>query len=125
MTRAVFARKVIEFRRGRHKKQVEERFNNEVEIIRNLKTHRHVIRLFTTYITSRCGGLLLQPAADGGDLSHYLESFAHGVEKPDDTSIDLEGMTNVLKQAFGCLASGSHSCTREVFAVRTSSQEIS
>ena len=106
-TKQLFAKKVIDFpRKGKSREEAEERYYNEVAIIRSLKTHTHVIRLFATFTTSRSGGLLLQPAADEGDLHNYLDRFADLVEHSAKFSTDLEEMTKTLEQAFGCLSSG-------------------
>ncbi|KAI4953231.1 hypothetical protein J4E86_006772 [Alternaria arbusti] len=106
-TKELFAKKVINFpRKGKGREQAEERYHNEAAIIRSLRTHTHVIRLFASFTTPGSGGLLLQPAADEGDLHDYLDRFADLVEKPANSSTNLEAMTRVLEQAFGCLSSG-------------------
>jgi len=107
-TKELFAKKVIKLPRNKSKagEEVEERYYNEVAIIRRLRTHVHVIRLFATYTTPRSGVLLLQPAADEGDLQDYLDRYADLVEQPVKRSADLEKMTKVLQRAFGCLSSG-------------------
>lgn len=107
-TKQLFAKKVIKFPRnkGKARREAEDRYYNEAAVIRSLGTHSHVIQLFATYTTPRSGGLLLQPAADEGDLQEYLDRYADLVEKPVNISVDLEKMTKVLEQAFGCLSSG-------------------
>jgi len=106
-TKELFAKKVIKFpRKGKGREQAEERYHNEAAIIRSLRTHTHVIRLFASFTTPGSGGLLLQPAADEGDLHDYLDRFADLVEKPANSSTNLEAMIRVLEQAFGCLSSG-------------------
>jgi serine/threonine protein kinase len=107
-TKERFAKKVIKFPRnkGKVREQAEERYYNEAAIIRSLKTHSHVIRLFATYTTPRSGALILQPAADEGDLQDYLDRYADLVEQPVERSADLKKMTKVLEHAFGCLSSG-------------------
>jgi serine/threonine protein kinase len=103
-TKEIFARKTIKFPRGRLKAQAEDRYQNEVDIIRSLKTHHHVIRLFATYTTKREGCLLLQPAADEGDLQDYLDNYADALDVTPQHA-ELKNMTEVLEQAFGCLSS--------------------
>jgi serine/threonine protein kinase len=109
-TKEMFAKKVIKFPNSRKaREEYEERYYNEAAIIRSLRTHSHVIRLFATYMTHttpRSGGLLLQPAADEGDLQDYLDGYADLVEQTASRSADFERMTRVLEQAFGCLSSG-------------------
>lgn len=74
-TKEIYARKTIKIPRGRRGRNAEERFQNEVAIIRALESHRHIIHLFATYKTKREGCLLLQPVADAGNLQEYLESY--------------------------------------------------
>jgi serine/threonine protein kinase len=107
-TKELFAKKVIKFPRnkGKARREAEDRYYNEAAIIRSLRTHSHVIRLFATYTTPRSGGLLLQPAADEGDLQDYLDRYADLVEQSVNKPADLEKMTKVIEQAFGCLSSG-------------------
>lgn len=105
-TKETFARKIITIPRGRHKAEAEDRFQNEVDIIRALKSHHHITELFATYRTTRQGCLLLQPAADGGNLEDYLEHLSDVAEKSNSQRQRLEEMTTVLEQAFGCLATG-------------------
>jgi serine/threonine protein kinase len=105
-TKEIFARKVIKFPYGRHKLGAEDRFQNEVDIIRALSSHHHIIKLFATYRTTRQGCLLLQPAADEGNLEDYLESYSDVAEESSSQRPRLDKMTRVLEQAFGCLATG-------------------
>ncbi|KAF1832455.1 kinase-like protein, partial [Decorospora gaudefroyi] len=105
-TKKIFARKVLKFPRGRHRVQSEDRYHNEVDIIRSLRTHRHIVQLFATYTSKREGCLLLQPAADEGNLQEYLDSYADAAEQPAPRHTNFEKMTRVLEQAFGCLSSG-------------------
>jgi serine/threonine protein kinase len=81
-TKGIFAKKVIKFPNGRLRLQAEDRYCNEVDIIRSLKSHRRIIRLFATYTTKRKGCLLLQPTADEGELQEYLESYAEAAINP-------------------------------------------
>jgi serine/threonine protein kinase len=105
-TKEIFARKVITFRRGRFRARAQEDYGNEVDIIRNLQTHRHIIQLFAAYTTKPEGCLLLQPAADEGNLEDYLENYTDAAGPSSSWHNRRDEMTRVLEQAFGCLATG-------------------
>lgn len=109
-TGALFARKTIAIpamRRARHERS--HTFHNEVRTIRRLDQHRHVVRVFATYITSEHFGLILHPVADERDLSRFLQRYWGCVEEQSSTGRHdphVQYMGSILKQAFGCLASG-------------------
>ncbi|KAJ4297959.1 hypothetical protein N0V90_005858 [Kalmusia sp. IMI 367209] len=75
-------------------------FNNEVKIIRSLESHRHIIRVFATYIDKRDFGLILEPVADSGDLEDFLRQYR------EQWFTDNVMGSAILWRAFGCLASG-------------------
>lgn len=110
ITGRVFARKVIRVSGLRSKDRNKRRqlFENEMKIIHNLASHHHIIRIFATYITNRELGLILFPAADGGDLEDFLQDV--GEDLVDRESSGLSDSQKfkyaVLRHAFGCLASG-------------------
>jgi serine/threonine protein kinase len=105
-TKEIFAKKAIRFPRGRKRVQAEDHYRNEVDIIRSLKSHRHVIQLFATYTTNREGCLLLQPATNEGNLEDYLENYSDAADSSNSRHPRRDEMTRVLEQAFGCLATG-------------------
>ncbi|KAH8727758.1 kinase-like domain-containing protein, partial [Phaeosphaeriaceae sp. PMI808] len=105
-TGKIFAKKTIRFPQARLKKQKEEHFKNEVNIIRSLKNHHHIIRIFATYVAKREFGLILQPAADEGSLEDYLGNYWDKLEQPGPAKEDVDLVVPVLEKAFGCLASG-------------------
>jgi serine/threonine protein kinase len=105
-TGAVFARKTITFPGLRDRHVREEYFNNEVSIMRNLKGHRHIIKLYATWVWKKQFGLILDPAANGGSLDHYLVNYWEALEKPNVSKIKIETMRMGLERAFGCLANG-------------------
>lgn len=82
---------INEFKRG---------FRNEVNILRRLSPHPHIIRAFATWACGRELGIILTPVADGGDLACYLQTILD-LGNPPTTE-----QCTVLNQAFGCLASG-------------------
>ena len=92
----VYARKV--FRLAGSKAARLAIFRNEIEIIRRLAQHHHIIRVFATYILKRETGLILSPVASQGDLECFLEDFRDG-------ECGGAGWLTLMS-AFGCLASG-------------------
>ncbi|KAF2106877.1 kinase-like domain-containing protein [Lophiotrema nucula] len=95
----LFAMKTMEFNEARLRAQNEDRFNNEVNIIRKLKDHYHIIKVYATYVAKREFGMILEPVATT-NLSRYLDDFRDARdrgESPDPKS---------LERSFGCLASG-------------------
>lgn len=78
-------------------------FKNEIDIIKRLQPHSHIINVFTSYSCGRELGILLLPVANGGDLQCYLQDIK-------DMTLDggtiNEDQTAILKRSFGCLASG-------------------
>lgn len=96
-TGTTYARKVFRIYSKRDERR--QTFENEVKVIRRLGAHHHIIRVFAKYIAKREAGILLIPAADGGDL----EAFLHDVnERRVVTARDRY----ILEMAFGCLSSG-------------------
>jgi serine/threonine protein kinase len=102
----VFALKSMNFSRARDKPRAEEKFKREVSVIRCLRGHHHIIRLYATFAAKRRFGLILQPAAEEGNLEQYLGVYWDAVEEPAGSNLDIAEMTLVLEQAFGCLANG-------------------
>jgi serine/threonine protein kinase len=105
-TGAVFARKTITFPGLKDREAREEYFNNEVSIMRSLKGHRHIIKLYATWVWKKQFGLILDPAANGGSLDHYLVNYWEALEKPKASKMKIETMRMALERAFGCLANG-------------------
>ena len=104
-TGIVYARKTIKLRGSKQHKAIRKQaFDNEIKIIRNLGTHHHIIRVFATYYEEPKLCLIMQPVADGGDLDEFIHTFRDDTSKGD-TRV-YESKANVLKRAFGCLASG-------------------
>jgi serine/threonine protein kinase len=66
-----YARKVFFLRTStaRDKKKM---FKNEIDVIRSMGYHPHLIRVVATYTTTHKLGIILSPVADGGDLDKYL-----------------------------------------------------
>jgi serine/threonine protein kinase len=99
-TGSVYAHKVFRRFHGRNVEKFKLDFRNEVNIIRRLASHPHIVRIFATYTSGREVGMILTPLADGGDLAHYLQDISDSGENP---SFDQH---KILQAAFGCLSSG-------------------
>jgi serine/threonine protein kinase len=103
-TGKVFARKSIITRKW-NRVQGEGLFSNEVNIIRRLKGHHHIVQLFATYTTKHTRCMLLQSVADKGDLRCFLETFPEMF--PSQSTQPAAYVANpIIESAFGCLAGG-------------------
>lgn len=102
----VYARKTIRITGSGFRKLERTRtiFQNEVDIIRGLGRHHHIIRVHATYYTKRNFGILLDPVASDGDLEDFIDEYYGAVET--NAVAKLSTMTPIMEQAFGCLASG-------------------
>lgn len=109
-TDRIFARKTILFS-VRAKEDMMNIFKNEVALIRRLSGHHHFVRVYTTYMAKLEFGIILEPVADGGDLSQYLRIYhdlRDGTHESNSTasSSELLSMRSVMERAFGCLTNG-------------------
>jgi serine/threonine protein kinase len=102
-TDSVYARKIYKVPpRSRRKRATEEiEFKNEVAITRRLARHRHVVRVVASYSTSDTLAVILEPAADSGDLKTFLAQYSTVVDPRQQAS-----MLTTIQHAYGCLASG-------------------
>jgi serine/threonine protein kinase len=98
-TGSKFAHKVLRPRRGTNH-EFEQAFRNEIDIIKRLHSHPHIIQVYWSYICDDTFGMLLTPVASDGDLKAYLQTI-QSMEKP----LSSEHYS-VLGRSFGCLASG-------------------
>lgn len=94
----VYAKKTIRVYAGRNRAQNEERFRNEVDIIRKVEGHPHIIRVFATLAAQRELCMLLEPVANS-NLFEFLANYKEYPERA--TAAD----TDTLERCFGCLAS--------------------
>jgi serine/threonine protein kinase len=102
-TGSVYARKVIRNVYARNLKQAEEQHRREVRIMGRLAAHNRIVRVHSTYIDKRELVILMEPAANGGDLAAFLQDFR------DRDLINVWPGSNeedILYRSFGCLASG-------------------
>jgi serine/threonine protein kinase len=81
-------------------KLFKETFKNEVDILKRLHSHPHIVQVYWSYTRGRELGMLLTPVASDKDLGSYLLDIQDTGEGP-----TLE-QRDVLLRAFGCLASG-------------------
>jgi serine/threonine protein kinase len=96
-----FARKIIRNVYTRNMQEAKKMLRNEVEIMKRLENHHHIIKVHATYIAKRELAIILDPVADSGDLATYLQNRRDKL-----TDGTLTGRDRVLEQSFGCLASG-------------------
>lgn len=96
----VFAHKVFRRYHGPNTGKFRRDVRNEIEILRRLSSHPHIIRVFATYTCGRDIGIIFTPVADSGDLANYLQNILDFGNPP-----TIEQCA-ILKRAFGCLASG-------------------
>jgi serine/threonine protein kinase len=83
-----------------HANRIETDFKNEIDIMKRLHLHPHIVRVHWSYTCGRQLGMLLTPVASDKDLRAYLEEIRES-GKPLQPEQSL-----TLTRAFGCLASG-------------------
>ncbi|KAF2877349.1 kinase-like domain-containing protein, partial [Massariosphaeria phaeospora] len=97
-----YARKVFRNIYARNLEEAKRAFYNELQVMRRLKSHRHIIRIFATYIAQRELALILTPVATDGDLAAFLHTYRDmGPSHRDRVTKEA-----ILWKAFGCLGSG-------------------
>jgi serine/threonine protein kinase len=95
-----FAHKIFRRRAGRTRKTFDEAFKNEVDIMKKLRSHPHIVQIHWSYTRRGHAGMLLTPVASNGDLAAYLETIRETGKPP------TSEQCSTLSRAFGCLASG-------------------
>ncbi|KAF2191646.1 kinase-like protein, partial [Zopfia rhizophila CBS 207.26] len=100
ITGRVFAQKIFRRYRGPNPAKFKQGVRNEINILRRLSPHHHIIRLFATYSCGRDFGMILTPVADCGDLGSYLQAI---LDSRNQLSTEQQV---ILTRAFGCLTSG-------------------
>jgi serine/threonine protein kinase len=73
-TGSKFAHKVLSPHRGANLEEFEQAFQNEIDIIKRLHSHPHIIQIYWSYICDNTFGMLLTPIASDGDLRAYLQT---------------------------------------------------
>ncbi|KAH7088170.1 kinase-like domain-containing protein, partial [Paraphoma chrysanthemicola] len=102
-TGKVYARKMFRNVYARNLTQAKRRLRDEVEVMKKLAAHHHIVRVHATYIVKRELAIILDPVADGGDLASFLQDF-HDSDEAKDGSWSYR--RDILRKSFGCLASG-------------------
>jgi hypothetical protein len=72
---SVYARKIIKRVKARDIKKAKQNFVNEVLVMQRLASHHHIVRVHASYIKNRELAIILDPVADGGDLSEFLHNY--------------------------------------------------
>lgn len=75
-------------------------FLNEIDILKRLGTHRHIINMQWSYVRGNEFGILLSPVADEGDLNSFLSAIRNTRTLP------TPEQQSILYRAYGCLANG-------------------
>jgi serine/threonine protein kinase len=100
-TGIVYARKVIRNVYRRNMQEARKRLHDEVQIMRKLSDHHHIAKVHATYIAKRELAIIIDPAANSGDLASYLQDRHDSLIDGADPGPD-----EILSHSFGCLASG-------------------
>jgi serine/threonine protein kinase len=95
-----FAHKIFRRRNGRTRKTFDEAFRNEVDIMKKLRSHPHIVQIHWSYTRRGHAGVLLTPVASNGDLAAYLDTIRETGKPP------TSEQCSTLSRSFGCLASG-------------------
>jgi serine/threonine protein kinase len=95
-----FAHKIFWRRAGRTRKTFDEAFKNEVDIMKKLRSHPHIVQIHWSYTRPGHAGVLLTPVASNGDLAAYLDTIRETGKPP------TSEQCSTLSRSFGCLASG-------------------
>ncbi|KAF2024745.1 kinase-like protein [Setomelanomma holmii] len=72
---SVYARKIVRYVYTRNMREARIQLENEVRIMRKLEAHHHIVAVHAKYIAKRELAIILNPAADGGDLASYLQDL--------------------------------------------------
>lgn len=104
-----YARKILSFHPTKDRIEKEKIFHREVDIIKSLSKHHHIVQVFATYITLTEFALLLFPVADGGNLNDFLSVYwdeQHRFWSTRTMTETWKAMRQEIQRSFGCLASG-------------------
>ncbi|PSN65702.1 kinase-like protein [Corynespora cassiicola Philippines] len=95
-----FAHKAFRQYYGAEPEKFKQSFRNEIKIIKQLRSHPHIIQVYWSYTCDNEFGMLLTPIAHDGDLRAYLRAIQNTGKSP------TPEQHAVLCRSFGCLASG-------------------
>jgi hypothetical protein len=106
-TGSVYARKIIKNVYSRNMEEAKQKLLNEVRIMQRLASHHHIVSVHATYIKKRELAIILDPVADGGDLTNFLQNYRdRGFSWLGGSTNDANLFQNgILRKSFGCLAS--------------------
>lgn len=105
-TNSIYARKTIQIS-PRYRSLFEDakkEYRREILITRRLAQHHHMVRVVESYSTkgtTETFAVILEPAADGGDLKNFLDKYT-----TTDDPVVKSSMRATIDHAYGCLASG-------------------
>jgi serine/threonine protein kinase len=103
-TGSVYARKIVRNVYSRNMKEARRQLHNEVQILRRLAAHHHIVKVHATYIAKRELAIVLHPVADSGDLASFLQDCRDGLfQSPRELEVRK---LQILHQSIGCLAMG-------------------
>jgi serine/threonine protein kinase len=95
-----FAHKVFRPYYGPEPEKLNQAFQNEINIIKQLHPHSHITQVHWSYACGNELGMLLTPVACDGDLRAYLRAIQDTAKPP------TPDQQSILRRSFGCLASG-------------------
>lgn len=104
-TGKLYARKIFKHVNARTMKEAKRQLKNEVQIMKRLSAHHHIVKVHATYIVKRELAIIINPVADGGDLARFLQDYEDSLKEDSAHGWDEE-YDNILRRCFGCLASG-------------------
>ena len=96
-TGKIYARKTIRLRLSQDHDGVLYSFWNEIEIMRHLSGHHHIVRCVASYICRPELGLILDHVADFGSLADLLQEIREGRQL-------VDVWRPILWRSFGCCA---------------------
>ena len=101
-----FAHKIFRPRHGSALVQLKQEVKDEIDIIKRLHPHPHIIKFYWSYTREKTFGILLTPVASNGDLGAYLQTI-QTIQANQVTQATLTSQQfSILSRSFGCLASG-------------------
>jgi serine/threonine protein kinase len=95
-----FAHKGFPHRSGLALKKLKQAIKAEIDIIKRLQSHPHIVDFYWSYTRANARGILLTPVASDNDLFTYLDTI-----RAKQGPITLQQFS-ILSGSFGCLASG-------------------
>ncbi|KAH7385182.1 kinase-like domain-containing protein [Phaeosphaeria sp. MPI-PUGE-AT-0046c] len=101
-TGSVYAGESVRNVYTRNLKEARKMMHNEVQIIKRIQDHHHIVKAHATHIATRGLAIFLSPVADMGDLASYLQDRRDTMM----SGKDFAEPDEILQRSLGCLASG-------------------